>query len=165
MRRLKAHVNYCFIVYFFSQQSNNILQLQRILYTKDFLSPCNLLFRGHSLSHLFCLAEKIDVAKIYLPRVIIWKDLRCEICPETPPKKIYGAEYAPSQNPVKLPQLTRLCVYQLLCDILAFTWESLYRYGSNWFPALMSYHMSRKAWDEITYPFPNFNDLLEFGDG
>ena len=32
-----------------------------------------------------------------------------------------------------------------------------YYYGLTLIPAWISNHMHNKVWDEITYPFPNFN--------
>ena len=31
-------------------------------------------------------------------------------------------------------------------------------YGLTLIPACISNHMHSQVWDEITYPFPNFND-------
>ena len=43
----------------------------------------------------------------------------------------------------------RACTFHILCPCL---W-----YGFILFSAWISNHMSRKVWDGITYPFPNFN--------
>ena len=37
------------------------------------------------------------------------------------------------------------------------TCDLFYKYGLILIPAWISSHMSNKAWDGITYPFPNFN--------
>ena len=36
-------------------------------------------------------------------------------------------------------------------------WGSFYWYGSTLIPAWISNYIHYKAWDEITYPFLNFN--------
>ena len=36
-------------------------------------------------------------------------------------------------------------------------WGPFYQHGLIIIPARISYHMPSKLWDEITYPFPNFN--------
>ena len=33
-----------------------------------------------------------------------------------------------------------------------------YKHGLTLIPAWISYYMAGEVWDEITYPFPNFND-------
>ena len=38
-----------------------------------------------------------------------------------------------------------------------FTWDSYYWYDLTVIPAWISNHRPGKVWDEITYPFPNFN--------
>ena len=43
--------------------------------------------------------------------------------------------------------------------------RGLYYHGSTLPPAWISHNMSCKVWDEITYPFPNFNGCtVEFGE-
>ena len=37
------------------------------------------------------------------------------------------------------------------------SWGPFYKHGLTLIPAWISNHMSSKVWDEITYPFPNFN--------
>ena len=37
------------------------------------------------------------------------------------------------------------------------TWDTFYWHGLTLIPAWISNHKHIKAWDEITYPFPNFN--------
>ena len=36
-------------------------------------------------------------------------------------------------------------------------WGHFYKHGLTSIPTWMSNHMPSKDWDEITYPFPNFN--------
>ena len=36
-------------------------------------------------------------------------------------------------------------------------WAPFYLHGLTLTPAWISHHMSSKVWDEITYPFLNFN--------
>ena len=37
------------------------------------------------------------------------------------------------------------------------TWDLFYQSGLTLIPAGISNHIHYKLWDEITYPFPNFN--------
>ena len=37
------------------------------------------------------------------------------------------------------------------------TWGPFYWHGLTLIPAWMSNHLPSKMWDEIIYPFPNFN--------
>ena len=40
---------------------------------------------------------------------------------------------------------------------LVLTWGPFYQYGLTLIPACVSNYIHHKVWDEITYPFPNFN--------
>ena len=41
-----------------------------------------------------------------------------------------------------------------------------YKHGLHWIPTWIINHMSSKVWDEIIYPFPNFNScIVEVGNG
>ena len=46
---------------------------------------------------------------------------------------------------------TMLGYWSLLCC------DRLYKHGLALIPARISNHMSSKVWENITYPFPNFN--------
>ena len=37
------------------------------------------------------------------------------------------------------------------------TMDPFYWYGLTWIPAWLINYIHYKVWDEITYPFPNFN--------
>ena len=39
-------------------------------------------------------------------------------------------------------------------------WGSFYQYGLTLIPAWISNHKPNKAWDGITYSFPNFNGAI-----
>ena len=45
-------------------------------------------------------------------------------------------------------------IWEKLCQWKR-TWGPFYNHGLTLIPAWISNHMSRKVWDEITYPFPN----------
>ena len=47
-----------------------------------------------------------------------------------------------------------------------FAQGPFYHHGLTLFPPWVSNHLSSKMWDEITYPFPNFNGcIIEVWDG
>ena len=56
------------------------------------------------------------------------------------PGQVKG-EFRPQVHRVSLPEF----------------WDHFYYHGLTLIPAWISNHMSSKVWDEITYPFPNFN--------
>ena len=45
----------------------------------------------------------------------------------------------------------------LVCFISLYSWGPFYQHGLTSIPEWISNHMPNKVWDEITYPFPNFN--------
>ena len=63
------------------------------------------------------------------------------------------------------------CVYEknviviVMCSIVSLQWDTrcyapggpFYWHGLTWIPAWTSNYINYKMWDEITYPFPNFN--------
>ena len=46
--------------------------------------------------------------------------------------------------------------HQVSCYIIV-AWGLFYYHGLTWIPSWISNHMLGKVWDEITYPFLNFN--------
>ena len=48
-------------------------------------------------------------------------------------------------------------VSNVLMNCPDFFWGPFYKHGLTSIPAWISNHIHHKVWDEITYPFPNFN--------
>ena len=56
-------------------------------------------------------------------------------------------------------EATHLCfIFRLNASVIPkMSWDHLYSHGLTLIPAWISNYMPSKMWDEITYPFPNFN--------
>ena len=60
-------------------------------------------------------------------------------------------------KPIILEVVGNTTSFFILCSIGTVVGSSPYGCKSTWIPAWISNHILSKVWDEITYPFPNFN--------
>ena len=53
-----------------------------------------------------------------------------------------------------------LALNVLTDDVCGIIWGGFYKNGLTWIPAFISNNVSSGVWDEIIFPFPNFNSCI-----